>query len=92
MDQHLAAMQRQLDQTTAQNRLLALRLRELAMGYRGIGAAPMGGMPASGLGNMMPAGRWRPGRVERTRRFSWFAAGLEPLGWITARTGRCAQR
>ncbi|MGE2818239.1 C40 family peptidase, partial [Mycobacterium heidelbergense] len=37
-------------------RLLALRLRELAMGYRGIGAAPMGGMPASGLGNMMPAG------------------------------------
>ena len=32
MDQHLAAMQRQLDQTTAQNRLLALRLRQLAAG------------------------------------------------------------
>ena len=53
MDQHLAAMQRQLDQTTAQNRLLALRLRELAAGYRGIGSAGMGGMPLSGLGGLM---------------------------------------
>jgi len=52
MDQHLAAMQRQLDQTTAQNRLLALRLRELAAGYRGIGLAGMGGMPLSGLGGL----------------------------------------
>jgi peptidoglycan DL-endopeptidase CwlO len=52
MDQHLAAMQRQLDQTTAQNRLLALRLRELAAGYRGIGSAGMGGMPLSGLGGL----------------------------------------
>jgi len=53
MDQHLAAMQRQLDQTTAQNRLLALRLRELAAGYRGIGSAGMGGMPLSRLGGLM---------------------------------------
>ena len=52
MDQHLAAMQHQLDQTTAQNRLLALRLRELAAGYRGIGLAGMGGMPLSGLGGL----------------------------------------
>ncbi|RFZ11048.1 hypothetical protein VIMS_03326 [Mycobacterium marinum] len=49
MDQHLAAMQRQLDQATAQNRLLALRLRELAAGYRGMGATRVGGMPLSGL-------------------------------------------
>jgi len=56
MDQHLAAMQRQLDQTTAQNRLLALRLRELAAGYRGIGSAGMGGMPLSGLGGLMSGG------------------------------------
>ena len=42
MDQHLEAMQRQLDQTTAQNRLLALRRRELAAGYRGIGSAGRG--------------------------------------------------
>ena len=52
MDQHLVAMQRQLDQTTAQNRLLALRLRELAAGYRAIGLAGMGGMPLSGLGGL----------------------------------------
>lgn len=54
MDQHLEAMQRQLDQTTAQNRLLALRLRELAAGYRGMGSPAMGGMPFSGLGGLMP--------------------------------------
>ena len=53
MDQHLEAMQRQLDQTTAQNRLLALRLRELAAGYRGIGSAGMGGMPLSGMSGLM---------------------------------------
>jgi len=52
MDQHLEAMQRQLDQTAAQNRLLALRLRELAGGYRGIGSAGVGGMPLSGLGGL----------------------------------------
>ena len=53
MDQHLEAMQRQLDQTTAQNRLLALRLRELAAGYRGIGSAGTGGMPLSGMSGLM---------------------------------------
>jgi cell wall-associated NlpC family hydrolase len=56
MDQHLAAMQRQLDQATAQNRLLALRLRELAAGYRGIGLAGMGGMPLGGMGGLMSGG------------------------------------
>jgi cell wall-associated NlpC family hydrolase len=52
MDQHLEAMQRQLDQATAQNRLLALRLRQLAAGYRGMGSPAMGGMPLSGMGGM----------------------------------------
>ncbi|WP_082960591.1 MULTISPECIES: C40 family peptidase [unclassified Mycobacterium] len=52
MDQHLEAMQRQLDQTTEQNRLLALRLRQLATGYRGMGSPGMGGMPLSGMGGM----------------------------------------
>ena len=56
MDQHLSAMQRQLDQTTAQNRLLALRLRELAVAYRGIGSPGAGGMPLSGLGGLMSGG------------------------------------
>uniref|UniRef100_UPI001E3C15CA C40 family peptidase n=1 Tax=Mycobacterium avium TaxID=1764 RepID=UPI001E3C15CA len=53
MDEHLAAMQRQLDQTTAQNRLLVLRLRELAAGYRGMGSPGMGGMPLSALSGLM---------------------------------------
>jgi hypothetical protein len=56
MDQHLEAMQRQLDQATAQNRLLALRLRELAAGYRGIGSAGMGGMPLPGMGGLPLSG------------------------------------
>jgi hypothetical protein len=56
MDQHLEAMQRQLDQTTAQNRLLALRLRELAAGYRGIGSPGMGGVPLPGLGALPMSG------------------------------------
>ncbi len=56
MDQHLAAMQRQLDQATVQNRLLALRLRELAVGYRGMGSPGMGGMPFSGLSGLMRGG------------------------------------
>lgn len=56
MDQHLEAMQRQLDQTTAQNRLLALRLRQLAAGYRGMGSPGMGGMPLSALTGLMGGG------------------------------------
>jgi hypothetical protein len=52
MDQHMEAMQRQLDATQAQNRLLALRLRELAQAYRaggGVGAGGGGGSPMSAL-------------------------------------------
>lgn len=56
MDQHLAAMQRQLDQTTAQNRLLALRLRQLAAGYRGMGSPGRGAAPLSGLSGLMGGG------------------------------------
>ncbi|MGV0071152.1 MULTISPECIES: transglycosylase SLT domain-containing protein [Mycobacterium avium complex (MAC)] len=56
MDQHLEAMQRQLDQATAQNRLLALRLRQLAAGYRGMGSPAMGGMPLSALSGLMGGG------------------------------------
>jgi len=35
MDERLAAMQRQLDATTAQNRVLAARLWQVAEAYRG---------------------------------------------------------
>ena len=51
MDERLAAMQRQLDTTTAQNQVLATRLRQVAEAYRGMGALG-GGMPLSGLGGL----------------------------------------
>ena len=57
MDQHLAAMQRQLDTTTEQNRVLALRLRQLAEAYRGVGSRGMGGgMPLAGMGGLPMGG------------------------------------
>ena len=51
MDERLAAMQRQLDTTTAQNQVLATRLRQVAEAYRGMGAMG-GGMPLGGLGGL----------------------------------------
>ena len=57
MDQHLAAMQRQLDTTTEQNRVLALRLRQLAEAYRGAGSTGMGrGVPLAGMGGLPMGG------------------------------------
>ena len=57
MDERLAAMQRQLDTTKAQNHLLATRLRQLATAYRMTAAAsPLTrGMPMrGGVGSSMP--------------------------------------
>ena len=45
MDERLAAMQREIDTTKAQNRLLATRLRQIAAAYR-TAASPMSGMGA----------------------------------------------
>ncbi|MDP7739551.1 hypothetical protein [Mycobacterium paragordonae] len=58
MEEHLAAMQRQVQATTEQNRVLALRLRQLAMGYRGMGGGGMGGLSSvlSGMGSMPSLG------------------------------------
>jgi hypothetical protein len=57
MDERLAAMQRQLDTTTAQNQLLATRLRQVAEAYRGLGSSGMaGGMPMAGLGGFPTLG------------------------------------
>jgi hypothetical protein len=64
MDDRLAAMQRQLDSTKAQNQLLATRMRQMAMAYRqaaqsapagmfrgmGGGAGMGSGMPSMGMG------------------------------------------
>jgi cell wall-associated NlpC family hydrolase len=59
MDERLAAMQRQLDTTKAQHRLLATRLRQLASAYRMTAATgslsrgmPMRGGPASAMPNL----------------------------------------
>jgi cell wall-associated NlpC family hydrolase len=59
MDERLAAMQRQLDTTKAQNRLLATRLRQLATAYRMTAAtsslsrgAPMRGGSGSSVPNL----------------------------------------
>jgi hypothetical protein len=58
MDQRISDMQRQIDSTKAQNRLLVARLRQVAAAYRGgmggLGAGmPMGG---GGFGGGTPAG------------------------------------
>ena len=60
MDQHLAAMQRQLDTTTEQNRVLALRLRQLAEAYRGAGSARDGRRYAAGRDGWFADGQRRP--------------------------------
>jgi peptidoglycan DL-endopeptidase CwlO len=58
MDEHLAAMQRQLDTTTEQNKVLAARLRQLAEAYRGTGGAGMmgAGMPMAGMSGLPMGG------------------------------------
>jgi cell wall-associated NlpC family hydrolase len=55
MDDQMAAMQRQLDATKAQNQLLATRLRQVAMSYRSAAQASPAGM-FKGLGGGMGGG------------------------------------
>ncbi|WP_081967947.1 hypothetical protein [Mycobacterium kyorinense] len=54
MDERLSEMQRQVDTTKAQNRLLAMRLRQVAAAYQAAsGAGGMGGRsPLAGMGGM----------------------------------------
>jgi len=54
MDERLAAMQREIDTTKAQNRLLATRLRQIAAAYR-TAASPVSGMGAMMGGHCSPA-------------------------------------
>ena len=59
MDQRVADMQRELDRANAQNRLIAVRMRQLAMAYQGVGSSMGlggGGMPFSGLGGSSVGG------------------------------------
>ncbi|SBS78139.1 conserved hypothetical protein [uncultured Mycobacterium sp.] len=59
MDDRLAAMQRQLDSTKAQNQLLATRMRQMAMAYRQAGQASQAGM-FRGMGGAMGGGGGTP--------------------------------
>ena len=72
MDERLGAMQRQIEQTTAQNRLLTLRLRQMAQAYQGLRVGGGGG-GLSGLSNIpMMLGGARGGGV----------SGLSGLGSV----------
>ncbi|MFV8055026.1 hypothetical protein [Mycobacterium sp. 48b] len=53
MDERLAAMQQQIDATKAQNKLLAVRLRQVAQAYRS--SAAMGGGGRSMMSGGMPS-------------------------------------
>jgi hypothetical protein len=75
MDERLAAMQRQLDTTKTQNRLLATRLHQLATAYRMTAAGPSSlgnrmirhtGRPGGGI-TAMDAPRWLPHRGHEVR-------------------------
>ena len=50
MDDRMAAMQRQIESTKAQNRLLATRMRQMAMAYRQASPAGMFGGMGGGIG------------------------------------------
>jgi cell wall-associated NlpC family hydrolase len=52
MDDRLADMQRQIEATKAQNRLLAGRMRQMVMAYRAMGAGGPGGALGAGRGAM----------------------------------------
>jgi cell wall-associated NlpC family hydrolase len=81
MDERPAAMQRQIDTTKTQNRLLATRLRQVAAAYRSAStAAPTGGMSAlGGMGGAMGGLRGLGGAMPN---LGGLAAG--PMGAISA--------
>ena len=58
MDQHLAAMQQQMDATTTHNQVLATRLRQMAEGYRGLGPEDAKDSPPA---VPLDSHTWKPG-------------------------------
>jgi len=101
MEERLGALQRQIEETQTQNRLLGLRLRQVAAAYGGaVGAAPAGaagggmaGLPASGaaspFGGRGFAGWGAP--AGRRGRAGW-PAGLDGLWGADRAGGPAAQR
>ncbi len=83
MDERLAAMQQQIDATKAQNKLLAVRLRQVAQAYRssaamGGGRSMMsGGMPSfGGGGGGMPSLGGGGGGIPGLNALSTLSSGL----------------
>ena len=93
MDQHLAAMQRELDTTTEQNKVLAVRLRQLAEAYQGAGRAGLGaGMPMSGMGGLPLGGGMGGGAVSGLSNLAALPASLhEPAGRWSLRAVECCR-
>lgn len=58
MDQHLAAMQQQLDTTSTHNQLLQQRLQQVAAGYRGLAAGDAKDSPPA---VPLDSHQWKPG-------------------------------
>lgn len=98
MDDRLAAMQRQIASTKAQNRLLATRLRQVVMAYRAVapaavsGAVPRIGRGVGALSGLGPAGgRMRTGLSRLapvTRRLNTVGRSGSPLGRLSADSTR----
>ena len=81
MDDRMAAMQRQLDTTKAQNQLLATRMRQMAMAYRQAGQASPAGMfrgmgGGAGMGGGMPSMGMGGGGFPGMGMFSRLPGGL----------------
>jgi Transglycosylase SLT domain len=88
MDERLAAMQRQIDTTKAQNRVLALRLRQLAGMYRMAGAAaPMAMGPGGGTGSLGGLGGAGGGMPSFGGLAGAAPAGLRALSGLGGRPG-----
>jgi cell wall-associated NlpC family hydrolase len=86
MDERLADMQRQIDTTKAQNKLLAGRLRQMVMAYRSMGTGapggPLGaarGAMGGGMGGMPSMGGLGGGGIPGMSAFSGLPASLAGL-------------
>ncbi|WP_240751303.1 transglycosylase SLT domain-containing protein [Mycobacterium paragordonae] len=93
MDERLGAMQRQIEQTTAQNRVLTLRLRQMAQAYQGLRVGGGGGGLSGLSGIPMMLGGARGGGVSGLSGLGSFPTSLlGQLGSGGASGGTAATR
>jgi hypothetical protein len=86
MDERMADMQRQIDTTKAQNKLLAGRMRQMVMAYRAMGAGGPGGALGAargaiggGMGGMPSMGGFGGGGIPGMSALSGLPASLAGL-------------